>query len=233
MSKTLKEVLGDLFTSEVETKLGNSQVYVWDKDKPDTEPIPKFRVGEMTESLKAKTVTFETQIKSLEETISQRDRDLKDLKKSAEGNAELIKQIDDLQKASKEAKENFEKEKESFTKQEAKLKKTLILKEHLLNAQVFDADARELLTKNFDVDKLDISEDGKIKGFDDLLKPIKENKAFAAMFGKEIIAGQQHNHGHVDNEEVFTREQLAGMSSEYILQNNLLEKVNKSVAAMG
>nr|DAT28978.1 MAG TPA: minor structural protein [Caudoviricetes sp.] len=48
--------------------------------------------------------------KSLEESITERDKQLDDLKKNNESNEDLKKTIQDLQKANKEAKENADKE---------------------------------------------------------------------------------------------------------------------------
>ncbi len=205
MSQSLKDILGDFFTPEIETKL-NSQpnvgIYIWDKekdksldDKSKLEPLPKFRVNEMLETSKAKVTSLESQIETLTNQSKDYDKQLKDLKKAAEGNTELQSQIQALQDENKEKNSLLERTKEDFSKNEQKLVKTLKLKEHLLNSEVYDAQARDLLVKNFDIEKLEIGEDGKIKGFDELLKPIKENKTFSGFFGKEIVQGNEHRNG--------------------------------------
>lgn len=221
--KTLKEDLGDLLTPELEAILV----------KREQEFIPKFKVTEMVDSktaeLKASNENLGTQIKTLEETITARDKDLKDLKKAAEGNAELTNQITELQNKSKEQKEAWEKEKQSLIETEATLKKALALKEHLLNSGVGDPAARDLLSKNFDLSKVEVDADGKIKGFEDLIKPIKESAAFKSMFGEEVIAGQRHQQTTVTNNgnDFYTREQVKAMDVNQVSAN--LEKVNKSM----
>ncbi|MFA5196749.1 MAG: phage scaffolding protein [Bacteroidales bacterium] len=239
MSLSLKDVLDDLFTTDIETKL-NSQpnvgIYIWDKekdksldDKSKLEPLPKFRVNEMLETSKTKITNLETQINTFETQSKEHEKQLKDLKKAADGNPELQKQIEDLQKSNKDKDVQIEKIKEDSAKNEQKLVKTLKLKEHLLNSEVYDAQARELLVKNFDIEKLEIGEDGKIKGFDELLKPIKENKTFSGFFGKEIVQGNEHQNGG-DPEftgEYFTEEQLNSMTQKDMVEN--YDKVQKSI----
>ena len=226
----LKELLGDLYTPEIEEKIGSRVVYIWNKDdekEKDKEPIPKHRVNEMTETLKAKVTDLENQIKTYDETLEAKEKDLKTLKKQAEGNEDLTKKIEELQNQYKTEKEAREADKIESEKKGLTLKKALKLKEHLLNAGVGDASARELLSKNFDVEKLELDESEKIKGFEDLLKPIKENPVFKGMFGEEVIAGQDHQTGDPPRGDFFTREQVQSMTQEEVNQN--IEKINKSM----
>ncbi len=229
---SLKDLLGDLYTPEIEAKIGQSQIYIWNKEKPETEPFPKFRVNEMTESLKTKNADLEGQIKNRDDAITERDKQLKDLKKAAEGHEGLQKTIEELQKSNKDQKDAFEQEKTNLANKEVEYKKSFAVKENLLNAGVSDPDARETLAlkirTSVGLDKIEVGEDGKIKGFDDMLKPMKENKAFAGFFGQEVIAGQKHQHGDISDNEFFTREQVTGMSQEQVTAN--IEKINKSMA---
>ena len=237
LTEKLKEILGDLFTSEVEAKLGEfgkHTAYLWNKDdekQKDKEPIPKHRVNEMIETSKAKAEALEGQITTFENQAKDYDKQLKELKKAAEGNGDLVKQIETLQKSNKDQKDSFDLEKEALAKKEVALKKAFTLKEHLLDAGVGDVTARELLSKNFDIDKIEVGDDGKIKGFDDLLKPIKENKAFEGFFGTVESKGQFHKQGEDNLDgEFYTREQLKSMTPEQVADN--IEKVDKSMAAL-
>lgn len=236
---TLLDLLGSALTDEVKAKLPpetvkqlEHSVYLYDGNNKGLEPLPKYRVDEMTTSLKGEVENLKNQVTTLEGTLGTRDKDLKDLKKAAEGNEALTKQIETLQSKSKEEKESWEQEKQSLIAKEALLKKSLTLKEHLLNAGVGDVEARDLLSKKFDVEKLEFSEDGKIKGFEDLLKPIKENKAFAGMFGEIKFGGDEHAQGDVKDtgKEFYTRAEIESMSLQDTQAN--LEKVNKSMAQL-
>jgi len=238
----LKDILGDLYTTEIAAKLpDNLVVNVWDKtdDKQkDQEPIPKFRVNEMIESAKGKAagleteiVTYKEQITALEDRLKEGEKNLKELSKKAEGNEELTKEIDSLKAKAKEdsdswATEKTEKE-EAMTKTIALNEKSLKLKESLMNAGVGDPDARNLLSKNFDLDSLEI-EGESIKGFDDLLKPIKENKAFAGMFGVTKVIGEDHKRGE-DNVTKYTEAQIDAMSPEEIIAAGV-DEINASIS---
>ncbi len=225
---SLKELLADLYTPEIEAKIGQNQIYIWSKDKADTEPIPKFRVNEMLETSKNKVTDLEKQVASLEESLGGRDKQLKDLKKAAEGNTDLQKTIEDLQKTNKEQRDSFDLERQNLKAKEVAMNKTFAIKEGLLNAGVVDPEARDLLSKKFDINKIEI-EDGKVKGFEDMLKPIKENKAFAGFFGEEVIAGQQHHQGAQTpgNKSFYTEEEVRNMSQEQVIEN--IDVINKSM----
>lgn len=229
---TLKDLLGDKYTPEIEAAIGSKVVYIWNKEdekEKDKEPIPKHRVNEMIETLKAKNTDLENQVKTFETTLETKEKDLKDLKKKAEGNDDLTKQIDELQKNFKAEKEARETDKQTSAQKEMLLKKTLSLKEKLLNAGVSDAEAREVLARRFDVEKLESDENGSIKddAFNSQLSPIKDNAAFASMFGTEVIAGQEHKDGGQQETGFYTREQVTKMTQDQVNQN--IEKINKSM----
>jgi phage gp36-like protein len=177
----LKKLFGDELYASVSAKIGDKQLLLFEKDEKivvdDGKLIPKYRLDEVrsaSESLKAQ--------------VEQYEKDMKVLKKAAEGNTDLVGQIEQLQSAAKTAKAEAE-------QAEARVRKQFALKEALLNAGVVNADARDLLSHRFDLEKLEIDAAGKIKGFDDALKPVKENKAFAGMFGEVKFAGQEHAEG--------------------------------------
>jgi hypothetical protein len=230
---TLKELLGDLFTTEIESKLSSFGIYVWDKEKEkNLAPLPQYRVDEKLQSEQQKVKDLESQVSALEEKFTTADKDLKKLAKLAEGNEALTKQIEELQTKRKEDSDNWTKEKESLNQKYELDKKALHLKESLLNAGVGDPKARDILAKDFDLSKLEIDSDGKIKGFEDMLKPLKENKAFAGMFGETKFEGTEHHHSRHNPSDgaLFTEDELNSMSAEYVQKNNLTEKYNKSVA---
>jgi sulfur carrier protein ThiS len=194
--------------------------------------IPKSKFDDERGQLKKQQTDLENQIKTLQEANSATDKELKKLAKAAEGNEALTKQIEELQTKRKEDSDNWTKEKEALNQKYELDKKALHLKENLLNAGVGDPKARDILAKDFDLSKLEIDSDGKIKGFDDMLKPLKENKAFAGMFGETKFEGNPHNHGNPNQNDgqLFTEDELNSMSAEYVQKNNLTEKYNKSVA---
>jgi hypothetical protein len=167
----LKELLGDLFTPEIEAKVTASGMKILVDSKNF---VPLSKLDEANEKVKL---------------INERDNQLKELKKSAAGNTDLQAEIQALQETNKQAKADFD-------KKEIQLKKDFAIKEALLNAGVDDIEARNLLSPKFQT--LELDSEGKLKGFDEALKPVKENKAFSAMFGKIVLEGNEHNQGNKD-----------------------------------
>lgn len=211
----LKELLGeelavkasaspDAILKEVLVKLGGQKLV-----SDDGKMVPQYRVKEQSDLIEAQKAQ-----------IKKNDEDLKALKDKAAGNDTLTAQITDLQRVNKAAKDEFE-------ASQLKAKKSFALKEALMNSGIGDPEARNLLSLRFDIDKLELDEAGKPKGFDEQLKPIKENKSFAGMFGTTVIVGQEHADGATPG-QFYTREQVVAMTQAQVNAN--LEKVNKSMA---
>ena len=177
----IKKLLGDVLYGQIVEKLGDKQLFMYNKGQSvvidDGKMIPKYRLDEVLE-----------QKKGLQTLLDQGEKDLKSLKKLAEGNTGLTEQIETLQKQGKDAKVAFE-------QAELQIKKSFALKEALMNAGVVDSEARDLLSLKFDASKIELDDKGKVKGFDDMVKPIKESKVFSGMFGETKLAGQQHGQG--------------------------------------
>lgn len=168
----LKEILGDLFTPEIEAKITASGKKILVDDK-NFVPLSKLDAAN-------------DKVKLYEERISEYDAQIKELKKAAVGNTDFLAQIQTLQDNNKQAKADFE-------KKELEIKKDFAIKEALLNAGVDDIKARNLLAPEFRA--LELDSDGNLKGFDEALKPIKENKAFSNMFGQIKMTGNEHQAG--------------------------------------
>lgn len=150
----LKELLGEELYNQVMEKLG-------DKHKvavvSDGNWIPKEKFNEVNEAKK-----------QAEEALKERDKQLADLKKAAEGNEELKKQIEQLQAENKAATEKYE----------AKIKDMAVTTAIKLAVagQVHDPD---LVATLLDKSKIEIDENGGIKtGLDDQIKALRESKAF-------------------------------------------------------
>ena len=106
--------------------------------------------------------------KKAEKEVSDRDKQLEDLKKST-GDAESLKaQIDKLQGENKTAKEQYEAD-----LKELRLGNALKL---ALSGRVHDAD---LVSGLIDKSKIELGEDGSVKaGLDDQIKALQTSKAF-------------------------------------------------------
>jgi hypothetical protein len=177
----LKKLLGDELFVQVEAKLGGKLLFLHAKDQKvlvdDGKMIPKHRLDEVIEEKKA-----------AEKNLTNAMKQVEDLKAAAVDVPGLTKKIEQLQTSVSAAQEETKKTSEA-------LRRKFALKESLMNAGVADPEARELLALKLDSDKVVVTEDGKVQGFDDLVKPYKENKAFATMFGKVVHGGQIHGDG--------------------------------------
>lgn len=130
--------------------------------------VPKSRYEEVVEARK-----------NAEKEVTDRDKQLEDLKKSAGDNATLKEQIENLQKENKAAKEKYEADlKEMQLSTAVKL---------ALAGKVHDPD---IVASLLDKSKIEIDENGTIKtGLDDQIKALRESKAF--LFVQENNGGSQ------------------------------------------
>ncbi|NBI08272.1 phage scaffolding protein [Senegalia massiliensis] len=120
--------------------------------------------------------------KQLEKDISDRDKQLEELKKvDAEG---LKEQIEKLQEENKTAKEKYESEMKDLN-----LTNAIKLK---IAGKVHDED---LVAGLFDKEKLILQDDGSITGLDDQYKNISENKPFLLKETEPIGTGGSTGNG--------------------------------------
>lgn len=172
----LKGLVGEELFAQIQAKLGDKKLLI-----DDGKMIPKHRLDEVSDNLKAQkelNKTYEDQVKQLKESVA--------------GNEGLTKQIGDLQKQVKEQQTNSD-------AKVIKTQKSFAIKEGLLNAGVADSDARDLLSFKFDIDKVELDESGKVKGFDEMVKPLKENTSLKNLFGQIKMIGQDHQTGDSPN----------------------------------
>lgn len=119
--------------------------------------IPKSRFDEINEAKK-----------QLEQQIKDRDNQLKELQKKAEGNEELTNQIKQLQEENKQAKTQYEQQLKDL-----QISSAIKL---ALSGKVHDA---ELVAGLIDKSKIELSEDGNIaKGLDEQIQSLRESKSF-------------------------------------------------------
>ncbi len=177
--------------------------------------VPKSEFNEKNELVKAQKAQLE-----------KASTDLEGLKEKAAGNATLQQTITDLQNTNKAVKIEFE-------ANQVKTKKEFALKASLLNAGVNDEKARNLLSREFDLDKLELDDKGEVKGIIDLLKPIKENAAFKSMFGTTRMVGQEHIQGEETNPLLgeYANKNPYSKATLNLTQQVLLQKTQPELAA--
>lgn len=121
----------------------------------------------------------------LEKDISDRDKQLEELKKTAGAGTEFKKQIETLQEENKKAKQEYE-----DSLKELKISTAVKL------AIAADAQDVDIVAGLIDAKKLVLSDDGKISGLEEQVKELKTSKAFlfkadAGGQGQETGAAQQ------------------------------------------
>ncbi|MEK4403450.1 phage scaffolding protein [Sporosarcina sp. FSL K6-6792] len=135
--------------------------------------------GKTVESHKLKTSGLETSVSDLQGQLTQRDTDLNDLKKKAEGSEELQTQLTTLQAT-------YDTEKAGF---ETKLKDTQFNSalKLALTGKVHDVDYAISL---IDKEKIELDADGNVtKGLDEQIKPLRESKSFLFVAEGETAPG--------------------------------------------
>lgn len=118
-------------------------------------------------SLNAKLSTAEESVKVLNEQITARDKDIKDLKKAATDNKDLSQRYTDLEAKYKQEKADFDK-KIADTKLDHAIDMSLVGKVH--DSSI----VRGLLDRT----KLTLDDAGNLTGLDEQLTPLQESKGF-------------------------------------------------------
>lgn len=124
--------------------------------------------GKTVESHKTKANNLQDSLDDLNNQLKQRDKDLKELKKKAEGSEELQQQLTDLQSKYDTDKAEYEK----------RLKATQLSSavKLALAGKVHDAD---LVASLIDTETIELDQDGNIaKGLDEQIKTLQESKSF-------------------------------------------------------
>lgn len=186
----LKELLGDLYTEAIAAKVGDKKLVVDDGTR-----IPKHRLDEVI-----------TERDGFKKQVEKSDADLKDLKKAVSGNEELTAKIGELQTANKTIKEEAD-------KSLLNARKSLAVKESLMNEGVASASVRDLLSGKFDINTIELDDKGAVKNFADLVKPVKEDKDLANLFTRRTVGGPPHHEGPLELNPGATK-QIAQMDAK-------------------
>lgn len=126
----------------------------------------------------------EEEKKTLQATISERDKQLVELKKNVGDNEDLKKQIKDLQDANKAAKTEYNEK-----------MKDMRLSTAIQIAIAADAQDVGIVSGLFDKSKLILGDDGKVTGLDEQLTALKKDKPFLFRDGKPKGKGYEPNGG--------------------------------------
>lgn len=186
----LKELLGEDLYNQVIAKVGDAKIAV----VSDGNWIPKSKFDEINEQKKA----YKQQVDELSAS-------LEDMKKSAAGNEELSKKLEDMTK--------------QLAAKDAEMRNIIMsnaIEKALVRAQ---AKFPDLLMSKFDMEKIEIAEDGTIKGIDDQLKSLQEK--YKDLFGETQITGGEPGKGGnpKPSGRMYTREEIEKMTPAEINKN--------------
>jgi hypothetical protein len=161
--------------------------------KLDKETVEKIMSehGRAMQEVQRKLTLADTERAGLKQTVAQREKDLADLKKNVGDNAELKKQIEDLQKSGKTEKDALQ-QKITDTQKEAAIKIAVAGKAH-------DPD---IISGLIDKSKIELDEGGKLKsGLKEQLETLEKDKAFLFVSGKPKVDGAHPTEGSGGNGE--------------------------------
>ena len=161
MSNILKELLGELYTKEIDEKVGDKKLIILDEGKYI--PVEKFN---------AKL----EEVKQQKEQLDDYKKQMKDLEKKAKGNEELEKSIKDLRA-------DNEKKDIDYQITIATQKKDFAVQSAIKEVQGKNVKAIKAL---LDMEKITVDDTG-IIGLSDQLKVLKESDAY--LFGEDKIIG--------------------------------------------
>jgi hypothetical protein len=173
--KKLKELIGEDAFKKVEADLGTKDLIV-----NDGTYIPKKKFDDLNEEKKDLVKEKEKltgDLKTAQDSLKKAEDD------KNSGNKSVDEKISALEKKTKEQDDKIAaKDKElKIAKHEG------ILKDSLTAAGVTNPKNLKLLMKEFDLEKVELTEDGKIKGFDDSIKKLQED--YKPLFGEDKFSG--------------------------------------------
>lgn len=173
--KKLKELVGEDAFKKVEADLGTKDLIVNDgsyipKDKFD-------KINDEKKDLIKEKEKLTSDLKAAQDSLKKAEDD------KNSGNKSVEDKITALEKKAKEQDDKITaKDKElQLAKYEG------VLKDSLTAAGVTNPKNLKLLMKEFDLTKVELTEDGKIKGFDDSVKKLQED--YKPLFGEDQFTG--------------------------------------------
>ncbi len=218
----LKEILGEELYGKITAKLEADL----SKQLTDTFTAKNLILNDPNKVIPIHRLNEEIEKnKNFKAQVDQYKTDIDNLKTANAGNEALTRQITELQKAQKDAQTKYDAD-------VLKNRKTLALNLALMSEGVGDEKARNALVREFDLEKVELEQDGKVKGFSDMIKPYKESLAFKSMFGTVKVAGQEHQTGAPTDGEFYTKDELEALTIDQLRDKTILEKANKSYARL-
>ncbi|MCF6515563.1 hypothetical protein GSH19_05270 [Lactobacillus sp. S2-2] len=144
--------------------------------------------GSDVQNFREQVSTLETEKNSLNEQITNRDKDIKGLKKNNSDNEELSNQLKDLQ-------DKYKTDTDKLSKQLSNVKL-----DNAVSKSLSSTNARnpEVVKKMLNMDSVELNEDGSVKGLDEQIKGLQESDAY--LFDGGQLSNYQAKTGDVNND---------------------------------
>lgn len=174
----LKEILGEELYNQVKAKAGDNKIAI--VSDGSYIPVDKFNsLNDTKKGLADQVKNLTGQIDGLKTTVDEYEKlkpQLEAMKTAAGENPLLKKQLEDLQEqlgAYPKQIEDLQNENKGWSEKYKDTQITSAIKLGLLGAKVKPG-YEDLLLPKFDKTKIELGEDGTVKGFDDQLKLVQE-----------------------------------------------------------
>lgn len=180
--KKLKELIGEEAYKKVVADLGDKELII-----NDGSYIPKDKFNEKLDEIKE----LNKEKSKLSGDLKTAQDSLKKLQDENESGSKTVEQkIAALEKklADQDTKLSDQDTKLADKDKQLQIRDNeALLKEALTNAGVKKPQNLKLLLREFELDKIEVGEDGKIKGFDDKVKKLQED--YKPLFGEDKFGG--------------------------------------------
>lgn len=136
--------------------------------------------GEGIEKIKRERDDAQSKIVELETTLTEREQEVNELKDNVDNSEELKTKLEEITT-------NYDTYKQEAEEREKQFKFDSALNLHLVKSGTLDVKS---LQPHIDLSTLELQEDGTLKGFNEQIETLREEKKF--LFGESLDTGLEH-----------------------------------------
>ena len=189
----------------------NEAVAVFKSDYFPKNAVPKDEYNKKS----SKIDELESELGTAKEQLEQTNDQLDELSSKAENNEELKQNLEEI-------KSEYEQYQEQEQERLNQIKKKSTLEKRLLKSNA-NQDAVDLLMNDFDIDKLELGDEGELKYFDDQLEKVQQKRP--TLFGEVEITGNTPPDGEGGGDLLINADSLDNLTEQQINEN--WDKVSK------
>ena len=189
----------------------NEAVAVFKSDYFPKNAVPKDEYNKKS----SKIDELESELDTAKEQLEQTNEQLDELSSKAENNEELKQNLEEI-------KSEYEQYQQQEQERLNQIKKKSTLEKKLLKSNA-NQDAVDLLMNDFDVEELELDEEGNLNNFDDQLEKVQEKRP--TLFGEVEITGNTPTDGEGGDDLLINADSLDNLTEDQI--NDNWDKVSK------